>query len=122
MLVDPFLHPLAILISHMRNRGKKNPYRTIPVKHRLEVLRKRYGYDEESKTFDIVLHYERVSDLFKMRQDHAKVPMMNSDVLDMISDQRAYIPNGFKAKFSPVIDDFEDYNPKIILSAFDSRA
>ena len=104
----------------MRKKNK-NPYRNIPVKHRLEVLKRHHDYDEQTRTFNIVLHFEHASDLFEAHLDQSKLPMMNNEMVDLISDQLSYIPSGYKADFSLVIDDFEDYKPDEVLSAFNEQ-
>ena len=42
-------------------------------------------------------------------------------MVDLISDQLSYIPSGYKADFSLVIDDFDDYKPDEVLSAFNEQ-
>ena len=102
-------------------KNKKKQYRSIPVKQRLELLKNHYDYDEEKRLFNISLHYERVSDIFDARLNLTKLPVVNDEVMDSISDLLDYIPKGYKATFSLVIDDYEGYDADAVLSSFNEQ-
>ena len=97
---------------------KKNPYRSLSIKRRLELLKRHYDYDEATKTFDIVLHYQTADELFDAHFDLTKLPVIDDAVIDTVSDMLDYIPMGYKAEFSLVIDDYGKHDPSSVLSAF----
>lgn len=96
----------------------KNPYRSQSIKRRLELLKRHYDYDEETKTFDIVLHYPTADELFDAEFDLTKLPVINDEVIDTVSDMLGYIPRGYKAEFSLVIDDYGEHDPNSVLFSF----
>ena len=89
------------------------------VETRLELLKKHYVYHEVDKSFDIVLHYEKVSDILnKQISSISNVPIMNDEFLLNITDILDYIPNGYHVHISLEIDDYEGYKEKTIMESF----
>ena len=99
---------------------KKNRYRNAVEERRVELLQKYYDFDETTKTFDIVLHFRRASEIFDERYDLMKKRVMKDDILEEVATRIHDIPKGYKAELSLVIDDYEDISYEEILEAFHS--
>ena len=99
-------------------KKNKPKYRNCMEERRVELLKQHYDYDEQTKTFDIVLHYAKASDLFNESLDLIKKKMMKEEVVEQIADLLTDIPNGYKAELSLVIDDYENIPYQEILDAF----
>lgn len=84
----------------------------------IEFLKKYYELDEARKTFDVVLHYKKASELFDEQIETIANPIMKEEVLEKITNILKDIPHGYKADISLVIDDFEGYDKGVILSSF----
>ena len=85
---------------------------------RVELLKEHYDFDEASKTFDIVLHFQKASDIFNERFDLIKKRVMKEEIVEEVASLLSDIPKGYKAEFSLVIDDYEDISAQEILDAF----
>ena len=86
---------------------------------RLALLKKYYAYDEASKTFNIVLHYEKVSDILsKEVKSISEVPLMSEEFLNKVSYILEDIPKNYHANISLCIDDYEGYDEKVIMDSF----
>lgn len=83
----------------------------------IELLKKYYDLDEKRKVFDVVLHYEKASELFDTDVE-SKAPKMKNEVVAKIVDIVEDIPHGYKADISLVIDDYEGYDKEAILESF----
>ena len=86
---------------------------------RLTLLKKYYAYDETSKTFNVVLHYEKVSDILsKEVKSISEVPLMSEEFLNKISTILEDIPKNYHVNISLCIDDYEGYDEKVIMDSF----
>ena len=97
---------------------KKGPYRNCQQERRVELLKEQYDFDEATKTFDIVLHFPRASDIFDERLDLLRKRVMKDEILEMVANLLSDVPKGYKADLSLVIDDYEDVPAGEILDAF----
>ena len=89
------------------------------IQRKLELLKKYYAYNEADKTFDIVLHYEKVSDIInKQIKSISSVPLMDDEFLYSVTGILESIPSGYHADISLRIDDYEGYSGKIIMESF----
>ena len=95
-------------------------YRNSFDERRVELLKEHYDFNEETKVFDIALHYQKTSDLFVESFDLNKKKMMKSEIVEQIGDLLNDIPTGYKAEFSIVIDDYEGISHQEILDAFNN--
>ena len=87
--------------------------------NRLELLKKYYAYDEANKTFNVVLRYEKVSDiLYREVKSISNVPLMNEEFLNDVTGILEDIPKGYYADISLRIDDYEGYDEKVIMESF----
>ena len=87
------------------------------VKDQIELLKKYYPLDEKRKVFDIVLHYEKASELFDTDVESI-TPKMKDEIVRKVVDIVEDIPHGYKADISLVIDDYEAYDKKVVLDSF----
>ena len=99
-------------------RMKKGKYRNCFEERSVELLKHFYEFDEERKTFDIVLHYEKASELFDGRFDLMKNRTMKGGLVDQIASMLEDIPHGYKADISIVVDDYENIPYQEILDSF----
>ena len=120
-----YREPASVLPRIRRNAGmmyivgmKKRKYRSCREERRVELLKEYYEFDEERKTFDIVLHFETASDLFNERFDLIKHRVMKEEVVSQVADMLGDIPKGYKADISIVVDDYQDVPYQEILDAF----
>lgn len=97
---------------------KKRKYRDCYEERRVELLKKYYEFDEATKTFDIVLHFEKASDIFNERYDLLKKRIMKEEIVEEAARLISDVPKGYKAELSLVIDDYEDIHYEEILEAF----
>ncbi len=89
------------------------------LKKRLELLSKYYEFHPERKTFDVVLHYEKVSEILDTEViSYSNTPKMSQSFFDRIDEILSEIPNGYKADFSLVIDDYESIPKEKIMESF----
>ena len=100
--------------------SKKNKYRDCSEERRVELLKKYYEFDEATKTFDIVLHFEKASEIFDERFDLLKKRVMKAEVIEKAAELIMDVPRGYKAELSLVIDDYEGIPYREILEAFHS--
>ncbi|MCR5333102.1 MAG: hypothetical protein K6E11_03680 [Bacilli bacterium] len=84
----------------------------------VEQLKKYYAFNEKTKVFDVVLHYEKASDLFDKNVESISVPKMRPEFIERIGDIVHDIPKGYKVDISLAIDDYEDYKKKDVLESF----
>ena len=84
----------------------------------VEQLKRYYEFDEKRRTFDVVLHYKKASELFDENVVSFKTPKMSIEFVNKLADIVKDIPGGYKADISLAIDDYEDYNKKDVLQAF----
>ena len=96
----------------------KSKYRNCRQQRRVELLKEHYEFDEASKTFDIVLHFQKASDIFNERLDLLKKRVMKEEILEEVANLLSDIPKGYKADLSLVIDDYEGIPYAEILDAF----
>ena len=87
------------------------------VKDQIELLKKYYPLDEKRKVFDIVLHYEKASELFD-NDVESITPKMKDEIVRKVVDIVEDIPHGYKADISLVIDDYEAFDKKVVLNSF----
>ena len=74
-----------------------------------------YDYDENSKVFEIPLHYAKASDLYCPNVDFKKKPNISDETTDNMVDLLQDIPDRRKAEFSITIDDYEGIEPRDVL-------
>ena len=96
----------------------KSKYRNCRQQRRVELLKEHYEFDEASKTFDIVLHFQKASEIFNERLDLLKKRVMKEEILEEVANLLSDIPKGYKADLSLVIDDYEGIPYEEILDAF----
>lgn len=84
----------------------------------VEQLKRYYEFDEKRKTFDVVLHYKKASELFDENVVSFKTPKMSIEFVNKLADIVKDIPGGYKADISLAIDDYEDFNKNDVLQAF----
>ena len=97
---------------------KKNRYRNCHEERRVELLKDYYDFSEETKTFDIVLHFEKASDLFNERLNLLKKKVMKDEIVEEAARLLEDVPRGYKADLSLVIDDYENIPYGEILDSF----
>ena len=101
--------------------GKKTfKYRNCLEGRQVELLKEQFEFNEETKTFDIVLHFAKASDIFNERLDLLKKRVMKDEVIEEVASMLNDIPRGYKADLSLVIDDYEDIPYQEILDAFNN--
>ena len=93
-------------------------YRDHIEQRRVEMLQQYYAFDEETKTFDVTLHFESAHDLFNEHLNLMKKRVMKDEVVEEVASLLRDIPKGYKAKLSLAIDDYGDIPYEEILDAF----
>ena len=83
----------------------------------IERLKQYYPYDEESKTFTIPFHYEKLDELLVNKKQVTKKPKVDGEFVFMVSEILTEIPRGYKADIEVYIDDYQGYDRRMALSA-----
>ena len=84
----------------------------------MELIRKYYNVDEENKTIDVTLKYEKASDILITNFTNLNHPLFNNEVFEKISNIIDNAPSGFKVNINFQILDFENYTPKELIESF----
>lgn len=84
----------------------------------LELLEKYYSLDREKKVMNLTLHYEKASDMLNVNVSNNGRCKFNSDTLELIDEVISNSPNGYKINVEFVIDDYEEYDPNILIESF----
>ena len=92
----------------------RSPY-DIELEGTVRKLSQHYPLDEEKKSFEIPLRYEKASDLFDENVDAGGNPKISDDVTDKMAQLLDDIPDGYRAKFIFTIEDYEEYTAEQIL-------
>ena len=93
-------------------------YRNNLERRRVELLKEYYDFNEQTKTFDVTLHFEKASDMFNERFDLMKKRVMKEEIIEEVAGLLGDIPKGYKADLSLVVDDYEGVPYEEILDAF----
>lgn len=87
----------------------------IELSRTVRKLSRHYRLNEENKSFEIALYYEKASDLFDENVAMNGKPRISDDVTDRMAQMLDDIPDGYKARFTLTIEDYGEYTPEQIL-------
>lgn len=88
------------------------------IEEQVKLLKRYYKLDEKRKTFDVVFHFEKASDLFDENIESISSPKMKDEIIGKIVNVIEDIPRGYKGDISLVVDDYEHYDKQQILDSF----
>ena len=97
---------------------KNKKYKTIVNKREIDLLNKYYEIDNENRIATMPLHYEKASDLINNKIISKDNYLFDYEELTLINDMIKRIPIMYKVNIDLQIDDYEDYDPKELLSGF----
>lgn len=83
----------------------------------LATLKHYFKIDEKNRIVTIPLHYKKVSEIFDINLDSKEHPFVKREFLVTISSILHSIPIEFLIDVDVKIDDYEGYNPTIILDS-----
>lgn len=95
------------LDSHKQEQGRK-----------VYLLSKHFPVDEEKKIVHIQLKYPTASELLDLDMSTKENPFFKTDIQQRISDILTTLPMGYHATIELLVRDYEGYEPKAIMEAF----
>ncbi len=99
--------------------NKKEKKKIDPVKDRqIELYQEYYDVDEANKTIDISLHYEKASELLNLNMCKKEHPLFGKSFLEEVQEIIENAPIGYKLHLNFEIDDYEGYDPKVLIKSF----
>lgn len=100
----------------MNKKEKKNT--DLKKDRQIELYEEYYDVDESNKTIDISLHYEKASELLNLNMGKKDHPLFAKDFLEEVQEIIENAPIGYKLHLNFEIDDYEGYDPKILIKSF----
>lgn len=97
-----------------RKRKSRHP----SAQRRLDVLSYYYPIDEERRLIDVTLHYDKASDILATEVGSKERPLVSADFLSKIGTIFDGLPSGYSVDLSLDIADYEGYDPKALMGAF----
>lgn len=83
----------------------------------IELYKEYYELDEENKLINIPLRYEKASELLNQNVGLKDKPQFSPDVIETIINITENAPLGYKLNVQFEIDDFEGYDPKLLIKS-----
>lgn len=83
----------------------------------LEILGKYHEIDETNKVIHVKLHYEKATDIILSDMGDKEHPMFGRDIIERVSDILNTFPKDYKIDLDLKIDDYEGYDPSLLLHA-----
>lgn len=104
--------------EHKKPRRKWGMTHNLFDERRIKLLSQYFPLDEETRTFQITLRYDKAEDILDVDVSRPDRPNFKDDVLLRVSDILEQIPSGYQANISFQIKDYQGYDPKSLLSSF----
>lgn len=98
-------------------KNKKNTIYDRKLERQLDILSHYFKIDRENKIVDLTLQTEKASDFLELDICSLKYPKFKVDVLVRVSELMDSLPTGFTVNLILKIDDYEGYDPDILLSS-----
>ena len=92
------------------------------VANTVERLKEYYPYDEESRTFTLPFHYEKLDDIIVDKHQVSKKPQVSYQLLSEIEEILHSIPSRYKADIEITIDDYQGYEPEVVMQSIKDTA
>ena len=87
-------------------------------KKNVELLKKRFGLDEDNKVFDIRLKLDNLDQLIDKSISTEKNPVLNEDADGFLLHYLRDIPSGYKCNMTLQIADYQGYSQEAVMDAF----
>lgn len=85
----------------------------------ISLLREYYAYDEGKKTFTIPITYDKAEDLLDSDvMDPHNHPKFKKEAMENVKEILLNLPTGTKADIQLRIEDYQGYDPDVLLSSF----
>ncbi len=97
---------------------KKKPNVSLSSARRVELLSHYFRVDKEKKIVYVELRFAKASDLLEKDIGISSSPMFSEAVLEKVGSVYTRIPVDFTAEIEFKIDDYEGYDPVILLEKF----
>lgn len=104
----------------IKSEKKAKKYLPLPPKiaRQIELLKKYYDIDDEKRVIYVVLHYSSVSEVLATDISCKGAPHFSRAILNRVSDLLDTFPAGFDVDLTLKFDDYEGYEPSLLMSAF----
>ncbi len=87
----------------------------------LEMLGKYFPIDHENKIVTIKIYYDKASDLLDFTVGELHMELFSNEVFEKIADIVSKVPLTYKADVIFVIDDYDSYDPKLLLEKLNDK-
>ncbi|MCQ2742995.1 MAG: hypothetical protein MJ239_06895 [Bacilli bacterium] len=105
----------------MEEEKKKQRYMTTAMARHLELVEKYYEVDRENRIIFLRLHYEKATDILDLDIGDKNRPSFKTSTMARVVDIIGTFPEGFKVDVQFQIDDYQGYDPKILVEAFNDE-
>ena len=97
---------------------KKNKINLDINTRQIKIFEKYYNVDEENKIVSFTLYYEKASEILDTNTGNPLMPQFSNEVLQKINSLIEKAPFGYKVEINFEINDYEGYDPKLIIESF----
>lgn len=104
----------------IRKADKKSKAEELTPKtlHHIELLKRYYDIDVENRVIYLELHYEKVSDVLANEVTYKDHPHFTDDIIGKVTEIIETFPYGFDVDLSLKFDDYEGFDPDVLLTSF----
>lgn len=87
-------------------------------RRQIDLIKKYYALDEDKKEINVNLYYDNVEDILNTKIGNKDNMMFKDEVIDEINNIISKNPIGFKMNIDFNIKDYNNYDPKKLISSF----